>query len=202
MALSSKPQSQERFTLDEYLHFERASEGKCEYLQGRIYAMAGASPEHSTITFNLSGLIFPQLEGKPCRGFSADMKVRTAPEGLYTYPDVTVLCGEPRYHDEKRDILINPTLLIEVLSPSTEAYDRGLKFQYYREIESLTHYLLVAQDQPRIEYYVYEEGQWILREARGPGAELVLPSLGITLPLARVYRDIVFPPAPPRLSGH
>ncbi len=113
---SVSPPPRAYYTVEDYLTLERASDCRSEFLHGQIYAMAGGSPEHSTITFNLSGLIFLQLEGKPCRGFSADMKVRTSPEGLYTYPDVTIVCGEPHYHGEQRDILTNPTVLIEVLS--------------------------------------------------------------------------------------
>lgn len=202
--MASQPgvQSTDRYTLPEYLEHERTADFKSEYLGGRIYAMAGASPEHSAITFNLSGEIAAKLEATPCRGFSSDMKVRADPAGLYTYPDVTIVCGEPLYHDEKRDILINPSLIMEVLSPSTEAYDRGLKFQLYREIESLRDYILIAQDQPRIEHYVRQShAEWLLSEVRGLEATLHIRSLEVTLALARIYREITFPPEPPRLVG-
>jgi Uma2 family endonuclease len=126
------PQTLPIFTPEEYLSLERCSKLRHEYLDGFVYAMAGESPEHSTICFNLSGVIHAQLMDSPCRGFSPNMKVRNDPGGLYSYPDLAVVCGEPVYHDDRRDVLINPTVIFKVLSPSTEAYDRGEKSLRYR----------------------------------------------------------------------
>ena len=134
------PDTLPAFTPDEYLAFERSSESKREYLDGLIYAMAGSSPEHSTACVNVGAVITRQLPGTPCRPFSADMKLRclSAPtttrrrRGLFAYPDLLVVCGEPVFHDAQQDVLVNPTLIVEVLSPSTEAYDRGEKFLRYQ----------------------------------------------------------------------
>jgi len=189
-------QQNPHYTPEEYFASEREAEFKSEYLNGEIYAMAGSSPEHSTITVNVSGELRAQLKGKPCRVFSSDMKVRTDADGLFSYPDVSVVCGEPRFHDEHRDVLVNPTLIVEVLSPSTERFDRGRKFAQYQQIESLTDYLLVAQDEPRVEHYVRQEGgRWLLSTATGREDTLHLASIGCTLPLSEVYDKVDFPAA-------
>lgn len=161
------------YTPEEYLALKREAEFKSEYLHGEIYAMAGSSPEHSTITANITGEIRAQLKGKPCQAFSNDMKVRTAPTGLFAYPDLSVVCGEPHFHDARRDVLLNPTVLFEVHSSSMEAYDRGKKFAQYQEIESLTDYVLIAQDEPRIEHYHRQQGnQWLFTVAQGLESKL------------------------------
>jgi Uma2 family endonuclease len=158
----SWPQSQPRSTVEEYLALERASEARHEYLDGEIYAMAGESPDHGAIGANIGGQLYAQLRGTPCQVFSKDMKVRSGPEpnplrppkGLYSYPDLLVMCGEMRVHDEHRDVLLNPTVIIEVLSPTTEVFDRGEKWARYQAwLLSLTDYLLVSQSKPMIEHY-------------------------------------------------
>jgi Uma2 family endonuclease len=201
-----------RFTVEEYLAFERASDERHEYLDGVIYAMAGsASPqamageseEHGTICTNLGGVLFAQLRGTPCRAFSKDTKVRCGPyrtytrEGLYVYPDLVVVCAPSQYHDQARDVLLNPTVIVEVLSPSTEAFDRGEKFRRYRAwLATLTDYLLVAQDRPLIEHYHRQEnGTWALRTLEGLQAHMPLEAIGCTVPLADVYERIVLPQA-------
>ena len=192
------------YTPDEYLAFERDSESKHEYLDGVIYAMVGASPEHSTIGVNLSEIITRQIRSTSCRPFSSAMKIRCLPlpanlkrkRGLFAYPDFVVVCGEPVYHDEQRDGLVNPKLIAEVLSPSTEAYDRGEKFLRYRELKSFTDYLLIAQQSPRIEHYTKQpDGQWRLTVETTRTGSLFIASLNCHLPLAEVYEWVNFPPA-------
>lgn len=181
-------------TPEEYLASEREAEFKSEYLNGDIYAMAGSSPEHSAIAFNLSVLLGVQLRGKPCRGFISDMKVGTASDRLFSYPDLSVVCGEPRFHDEHRDVLLNPTLIVEVLSLSTERFDRGRKFAQYQQIESLSDYVLVAQDEPRVEHYVRQEGsRWLLSTATDLEGSIHIASIDCTLLLSEVYDKVTFP---------
>src|SRR5205807_1202065 len=159
------------------------------------------SEEHGTICTNLSGVLFTQLRGTPCRVFSKDTKVRCGPyrphtrEGLYAYPDLVVVCGPSQYHDQARDVLLNPTVIVEVLSPSTEAFDRGEKFRRYRAwLPTLTDYVLVAQDRPLIDHYHrQEDGTWALRALEGLHTHVHLETISCTVPLADVYERIVFP---------
>ncbi len=185
---------------EEYLAIERAAEFKSEYVDGRIYQMAGASPEHSAITFNLSGEVSPQLRGRPCRGLSNDTKVRsgellaTGKKGLFSYPDLTVVCGEPEFHDQHRDVLINPKVIFEVLSPSTEVFDRTKKFFRYQTLESFTDYVLVAQDEPRIEHLIRQpDGGWTLYVYTGLETNFRIELIDCTLSLRNVYEGISFP---------
>lgn len=181
-------------TAADYLALERQAETKSEYLNGYIYAMSGASKEHNTIVFNLARRIGNQLDGKPCRGYVNDMRVKVSPTGLYTYPDVIVVCGEPRFEDEQFDTLLNPKVIIEVLSESTEKYDRGDKFAHYQTLESLTDYLLVAQNQPYIEHFQRQaDGAWRYSAAQGLEAEIDIPAIGCVLRLAEVYERVTFP---------
>lgn len=178
----------------DYLALERQAETKSEYLNGCIYAMAGASRNHNRITVNLARRLGNQLSGKPCEPFVNDMRVKVSPTGLYTYPDVVVACGEPRFEDQHLDTLLNPTAIIEVLSDSTEAYDRGDKFAHYRALESLSDYLLVAQNKPRIERYSRQpDGRWIYSVADGPDARMEIAAIGCALHLAEVYDRVEFP---------
>ena len=186
----SLPQALPVFTSEEYLSLERMSEIRHEYLDGFVYAMAGESPEHSTICFNLAGILHAQLRDKPCRGFSPNMKVRTDESGLYAYPDLAVVCGEPLFHDERRDVLVNPTVIFEVLSPSTEAYDRGEKFLRYRtHLATLKDYVLVTQSKAFIEHFSRQpDGAWLYTVTNGLSESLALASIDCRLPLAEVYR--------------
>jgi Uma2 family endonuclease len=153
------------YTPQQYLEIERAAPSKSEYLDGAIYAMAGASEQHNLIVANLVGELRAGLKGRPCRTYPSDMKVEVGPKGLFAYPDVSVVCGQPRFHDEVRDMLLNPKLIVEVLSPSTEAYDRGAKFAQYRKIASLTDFLLVSADNVHVEHFARQpNGQWLLSE--------------------------------------
>lgn len=200
------PQSELIFTEEEYLALERASEERHEYLDGHIYLMAGESGTHNDICINIASELRTQLKGKPCRVRSKDEKIRSGPRprnprfpgGLYSYPDLVVICGEPQYLDGHRDVLINPQVIIEVLSESTEAFDRGEKFRRYRQwLPSLTDYLVVAQDRPLIEHFARNaEGQWVIAASVTELTDPVyIASIDCTLPLHEVYDRIEFPPA-------
>jgi len=194
MVISTATVTKQRITPEEYLAREREALCKSEYFDGQVFAMAGGTEAHNAIAFNLGLELGAQLKGGPCRGFGSDMRILVQETGLYAYPDITVVCGERLYSDQRRDTLLNPTLLIEVLSPSTEGYDRGLKAGNYRQLASLQEYLLVAQDRPHIERYARRpEGTWELTEASGLEAKLSLPAIGCELRLADVYADVVFP---------
>lgn len=179
-------------TPEEYLAHEREVEYKSEYIAGQVVAMSGVSREHSLINSNLIRVLSSQLLDQPCEVHASDMRVKVSARGMYTYPDIAVVCGDAQYEDDQVDTLLNPTLIVEVLSPSTEAYDRGAKFGYYRQLPSLQEYLLVAQDQMLVEHFVREEGGWLLTETRDPGAVVRLPSIGCEAQLAEIYRKIVF----------
>jgi Uma2 family endonuclease len=188
MATDPKP----RFSPDEYLALERQSESKNEYLAGEIFAMTGASRRHNLITGNVLAALHAQLrKGSRCEVYSHDMRVRVPATDLYTYPDVVVACGEPRFEDSELDTLLNPVLIVEVLSKSTEDYDRGTKFAHYRTIPSLSEYLVIAQGHIHVEHWIRELEHWILTETDQLASTLELPSIGCTLSLADVY-DRVF----------
>lgn len=173
---------------EEYLEIERRAEARSEFLDGQMFSMAGASIEHNAIVTNLIGELGQQLKRRPCQVLPSDLRIHIPATGLYTYPDLVVVCGEPRLEDDHRDTLLNPTLIIEVLSPSSEAYDRGKKFEHYRSIESFVEYLLVAQDEPRIEQYLRQPaGRWLFTAVAGLDATIALPSIQCELALAEVY---------------
>lgn len=191
MVALSKP----RFTPQEYLDRERFANFKSEYLSGEIFAMAGASEAHNLIVTNVVSELRGQLKGRPCKTYPSDMKVETGPAGLFTYPDISIVCGEARFHDDHDDMLLNPTLIVEVLSPSTEDYDRDAKFAHYRRIESLTDYLLISSREHRIEHYVKQEsGQWLSSETTGRESVCAIASLGGRLEMAEVYDRVEFKP--------
>lgn len=178
-------------TPEEYLSIERKAEYKSDYLDGEIFAMTGASREHNLITGNIYGELRQQLKGKPCEAYTSDMRVRVPLARLYTYPDVVVVCGEPKFEDAYVDTLLNPTLIVEVLSRSTETYDRGRKFLYHRTIDSLAEYLLVEQDEYRIEQYVKQaDGRWLLSEETSLERAIELASVECRLALSEVYERV------------
>lgn len=185
------------YSPEEYLALERAAEYKSEYVDGHIYAMTGASHEHNVIAFNIAGVLRPQLLDRPCQAYVADMRVKARTARRYRYPDLAVVCGgPPEFEDGRRDTLLNPTLLIEVLSPSTEASDRGEKFADYRRIATLREYVLVSQDQPRIERYVRQGDGWLLTVTEGLDASVNLAAIDCTLALREVYhKALEVPPA-------
>lgn len=182
------------FSKEKYLDFERVQPERHEFLDGNVFAMAGESPKHSTICFNLYTITGSQLRGKNCRGFSPNMKVATNEHGLYSYPDLAVVCGKPVYHDEKGDVLLNPSVIFEVLSPSTENYDRGEKFlRYTNLIESLENYVLIYQDEPRIEVFSKNEiGRWESIEISGLDKTFNLDAIGCEISLNDLYAFIEF----------
>ena len=186
------------FTPLEYLERERTAEFRSEYDHGVIIPMPGASREHNAITFNTSGLFWSQLEGSSCEGFAQDMRVRVPQCDRYYYPDIIVVCGEARFEDATFDVLLNPRLIVEVLSESTERKDRGEKFDCYETLPSLSDYVLISQTEPRIEHFSrLEDGIWRFVAARGLEAVPNLPAIGCSLRLADVYARITFPPPPP-----
>ncbi len=185
----------------EYLRLERQSEYKSEYVNGQIFAMTGASRKHNLITTNISSKLSLELRGRPFEVYAVGMRVKVRATGLYTYPDVAVACGEPEFEDDFIDTLLNPTLLIEVLSPSAERYDRIAKSSYYRTMESLAEHLLVAQDEIRVEQYVKQpNGEWLLFEYLTLDRSAHLPSIDCSLALSEVYHRISFEPEQ-RVSG-
>lgn len=177
---------------EEYLAWERKADTKHEYVRGEIIAMSGASRVHSLIVTNISGELYIQLKGRMCEVHTNDMRVQTSPEISYFYPDVLVVCGEPRFEDNTFDTLLNPIVLVEVLSPSTAAYDRGEKFKHYQQLTSLREYVLVSQDEVRVELYRRQETQWKPIEFRSLGNVLSLASIDCELILSDIYNRVEF----------
>ncbi|HEX2061543.1 MAG TPA: Uma2 family endonuclease [Thermoanaerobaculia bacterium] len=190
--------SQHYVTPAEYLDLEQRSETRNEYINGCIFARSGASRAHNLITLNLSGLLWSQLRGRGCEAYGSDMRVKVSPTGMYTYPDLVAVCGEPRFEDPHIDTLLNPVAIIEVLSESTEAYDRGEKFAHYRRIESLREYVLVAQDKMRVEHYRRDGEQWVLTEINDADGVLELSSINCRIALRDVYEKVDFDSATAR----
>jgi Uma2 family endonuclease len=203
MALS---QAEILYTVAEYLAFERSADERHEYLDGHLYAMAGESLNHGIICTNLAITLGAQLRGTPCLLLSKDMKVRSSllpqtprfRKGLFSYPDLVIVCGEPLFHDAHRDVLLNPKVIIEVLSPSTEAFDRGGKFLRYQTWNpTLTDYVLVSQEAPIIEHFIRrDDGSWLYYVHQGLEQQVSIASIGCTLQLADVYDRIAFPTEP------
>lgn len=184
-------QRQPLIPVHEYLAAERASIIKHEYFDGEVFAFAGGSQRHNLVAANVLASLHTQLRKRACTVYPSDMRVHIPRTGLYTYPDVVVVCDQAQFQDAEQDTLLNPTVIVEVLSPSTEQYDRGKKFQNYRTINSLAEYLLVAQDSARIEHYVRRlNQQWLLAEAQGLETAIDLPSIKCMLELADVYEKV------------
>jgi|GEM_PF-316408 Uma2 family endonuclease/predicted HTH domain antitoxin len=176
----------------EYLEFERASEIKHEYLYGEVFAMEGASEAHNLIVANLITAMKNQLRGRPCKVCLSDMRFKIDAR-TYTYPDIIAVCGDAKLADSVFDTLLNPIVIIEVLSPSTEAYDRGYKLRNYRKLASRQEYVLVSQDSHHIDHYLLQDnGMWSFTDAEGPNAKIELSSIGCTLTLTDVYEQVTF----------
>ncbi len=180
------------YSPEEYLALERSAEYKSQYFAGEIFAMAGGSPRHNLISANVIRELGTQLKKRPCKVYPSDQRIKVATTKLYTYPDVVVVCGKEQYDDD--DNLINPTLIVEVLSESTEAHDRGKKFEQYRRISSLKEFLLIAQDRCQVEqYFKQENGIWgLLSETSELQSAIKLPSLDCELAVAEIYDKVEF----------
>jgi Uma2 family endonuclease len=183
------------FTPEEYLELELKAEYKSQYVGGEIFAMAGAQPWHIEVMGNIAGLLYNQFRGRPCKAYFAEMRVRVNVGDLWTYPDVAALCGEPKFEAASNPhSLLNPQVIFEVLSPSTEAFDRGDKFARYRLLDSLTDYVLVSSERMRVEHYVRQDDDcWMFKEYQQPDTRLPLASVGCELPLADIYERVTFP---------
>ena len=189
--MASNPIS--RLTEEQYLAIERAAEFKSEFLDGEMFAMSGVSFQHGRLQVNLTLELGVRLRGTGCEVVLSDVRVRVSKSGMYTYPDISVVCGKPVLADDYQDNLLNPAVLFEILSPSTEKYDRGLKFQNYRTIESLKDYILVDQAQIRIEQYTRQaDNTWTLRDYQHSDEELKIVSIGVSIPLNRIYERVEF----------
>lgn len=187
--MASDPQH--RLTVQDYLILDRGAETRSEYLEGEMLAMAGASHEHNVIVTNLVAALRPQIRARGCSLYANDMRVRT-PADFLAYPDVMVLCGERRFDDPRRDTILNPTVIFEVLSPSTQDYDRGTKLLHFREIPSLAEVLLIEQDRPHVEHYLRQgTDRWLLNEIHALRHVLELPAIGCRLALPDVYEDVL-----------
>ena len=179
------------FTFEEYLLIERNAPYKSEYLDEMIFAMSGGSGNHSFIAVNIATALTVLLRRSGCRVANSDLRVADADLSFSAYPDVSVVCGTPDYLDDSGDVLLNPCLVVEVLSPSTESYDRGEKFERYKRIDSLTDYLLVSQEEPLVELWRKEGEGWILTPVTGMESEIPLPLLGIALRLTDLYEGVL-----------
>jgi Uma2 family endonuclease len=186
-------QPKPRITPQEYLELERKAETRSEYFDGEVFAMSGARREHTKIVVNLATELNNQFMDRPCEVYAIDMRTKVSATGLYTYPDIVAVCDEPRFEDDHFDTLTNPQLIIEVLSDSTESYDRGKKFAHYRTVESLREYVLVSQTECRIERFTrQDDGNWLYTETTDPGGSIELASVACRLFLSRVYHKIDF----------
>jgi Uma2 family endonuclease len=182
-----------RITPEQYLEAERVAEFKSEYYGGHVYAMAGGTYPHATIILNLGGELRQMLKQRPCTVTTSEARLRVSQGGLYTYPDVMVVCGDPKFADDQRDTVLNPILIVEVLSKSTEAHDRGFKFAQYRKLDSFREYALVSTAEPRVEMFLRQaEGQWVLSESVGADATCHFASVDCKIALADIYDKVTF----------
>lgn len=183
-----------QITVAEYLASERASEVRHEFFAGHVRAMAGASESHTLVAHNVGRSLGNALEATSCRVYQSDMRVQTR-STLYCYPDVVVACGQRRFEDDHQDILLNPVVVVEVLSPSTEAYDRGQKFDHYQSIASLQSYVLVAQDRIHVDHFEKQpSGDWLLKSLKAVDSLFAIPSLGVSIPIGDFYKKVEFLP--------
>jgi Uma2 family endonuclease len=197
------PKEKLLYTVEQYLEMERASEERHEYVDGYVYKMAGESIEHGRSNVNILAILDFQLRGNPCEAFSPNMKIRSGPyfkeqktnKGMFSYADVSIVCGEPQFHDKFRDVLLNPTAIIEILSESTERYDQGEKFRRYRtHIPSLQDYVMVFQTIPLIQVYSRRPDGWLMTDAMGLEGAIRVPSIDCYLSMSEVYDRVEFPP--------
>jgi Uma2 family endonuclease len=188
-----------KLTVQEYLAMEEKAEFKSEFFQGEMFAMAGANPHHNFINENLSGELYAQLKGSRCRALSRDQRVCVDRTGLYTYPDLVIVCGKPEYAESDANSLTNPQVIIEVLSPSTERYDRTTKFRHYQQLPSVQEYILVSQDEAMCERFTrQDDGSWAMVAFVGLEEMLQLKTVTVAVPLTDIYASVIFPDPPPR----
>lgn len=184
-----------RYTLQEYVAREEVAEYKSEFYRGQIFAMSGGTVRHNTISINFAAALKTRLRGSGCRAFASDQRIRVPSDDFDTYPDASVVCGELEIDEIDRNAITSPRLFVEVLSPSTESYNRGKKFDLYRDAESLREYILVSQDEPHVERFIKQsDGSWNLLVYKGLEAILELPSISCSIPLAEIFEDVVFGP--------
>ncbi|HEX8566707.1 MAG TPA: Uma2 family endonuclease [Pyrinomonadaceae bacterium] len=198
------PKTKFVYTIENYLNIDRSEDERYEYLDGEIYLMAGESDAHGDISTNLIGILYNNLKGTNCRARAKDTKVRSgslpqkprSTKGMFSYPDVVVICGEPQYLDEHRDVILNPSVIFEVLSESTEQFDRGEKFLRYGNWNpTLTDYVLVSQDKPLVEHYIRQtDGGWILYRYSGLDADFTIETINCSFKLADIFDRVEFPP--------
>jgi len=188
-----------KLTVAEYLAIEGQAEFRSEFYGGEMFAMAGASREHNTAKENLIGEAYAQLKGGPCRSLSSDQRVKVDRTGLFTYPDIVIVCGKSEYAPEDRDTLVNPQVIFEILSKSTEHYDRVTKFQHYQRLPSMREYVLVSTDHMNVEHYVRQpDGSWLVKYLTDAAEELTLVTVPVRISLRAVYTGVEFPPTDPK----
>ena len=192
--MSAVPVSSRKYTLEEYLELDKNSEEKYEYFDGEVFAMAGGSPNHSRIGFDIGALFNQKLKDKNCEAFNSDMRVKVPAALPYRYPDISVVCGEPIFEDlNGQEMLVNPVLIVEVLSPTTAAYDLKDKFTAYQSIDSFREYLIVSQDRPHIIQHIRQSiNRWLRIDIEGLDSEVALESINVTLPLSEIYERVKF----------
>lgn len=189
-------------TLSEYLHQETRTGTKHEYYRGEIFAMVGETPRHALIATNFLRESSEALKGKPCVAYNGDLRIKADQSGLYTYPDASIICGQLVLDSELSNTVLNPTVVVEVLSESTEKYDRGQKSSHYRLISSLKQLVLISQERPLVECLTrHDSGGWLLTDYRGLEPTLALGSVGISIPLAEIYRNVQFDPVAKQPMG-
>ncbi|KPV51081.1 hypothetical protein SE17_23260 [Kouleothrix aurantiaca] len=185
------PQPKRHYSVEEYLDLQRSGVLKHEYYRGEIFALTGSSEAHNLILTNIVMSLGTQLRKRACKVYPSDMRLKIPKTGLYTYPDVSIVCGMPQFDDSKQDTLLDPIVVIEILSPSTERYDRGKKFQNYRTVNSLQEYLLVSQDDYHIDHYTNQNnGTWLLKTYSGKDAVLFVKAIDCTMLLDDVYDKV------------
>lgn len=183
-----------KLTIEEYLEYENTSQEKHEYYKGDIYAMSGAKVAHNRISGNVYHALRKRLEGKPCEPFSSDQRIHIPENSLFTYPDISVVCGEPETFNNDEWNILNPTVIIEILSPSTKDYDRGEKFKLYRDIKSLREYIMIDSQNIQVEVFrINETGHWELEEYKTIESELLVKAISISIPVQEIYEGISLP---------
>lgn len=187
-----------RYTEAEYLALERAADYKSEFYNGELFAMSGAKYPHNRVKDNLASKLNQQLEGGPCVALTSDMKLKVEATGLIAYPDIVAFCGEPKFLDDSNDVLLNPVLVVEVLSPSTEKYDRRVKLRHYQQIPTVKDIVLIAQDEPFCERFTRQaDGSWSIVTSIDLTEELALTCVPARVPLAAIYAGLTFPTESP-----